>query len=201
MGFTNFIKGSDPNDIGVQITEESTDKDLDIADYYKGIYSINSYGSYFFDVTFIPQFERDNYLWYEHKLFEYEDVNSIKEARLLIATDSKHSVTPDVEKAGTRQEFIIPLTPEREAELKEWRLKPEDVIHRTIYYVSPRDFYTFRREIITIITEKDMGHLDLINLREIIDFSFIQFIINNVVNSVKLEELKEKTGIDLKTSA
>lgn len=97
--------------------------------------------------------------------------------------------------------FIIPLTPEREAELKEWRLKPEDVIHRTIYYVSPRDFYTFRREIITIITEKDMGHLDLINLREIIDFSFIQFIINNVVNSVKLEELKEKTGIDLKTSA
>lgn len=196
MGFTRFLKGSDPKGVGVQIVEESTEQDFDISDYYEGIYNINSYGSYFFDVTFIPQFERKNDLWYQHELFEYEDVSTDREARLLIATDRSYSVTPDVNRAGTKQEFIIPLTPEQEADLKIDRLNPKDFTHKTIYYVSYRDFYTFRGEIVTIKSERNMATLDLINIREISDFSFIQFILNNIVPPEKLEELQEKAGID-----
>ncbi len=195
MGFTRFLKDSDPNGIGVHIIDESVSEDIDLVDYYEGIYSIRSYGS-FFDVTFIPEFKRKTDLWYQDQPCEYEDVNSSQEARLLTAIDREYSVTPDAEKAGTKQKFVIPLTSEREAEIREWRLKPEDFIHRTIYYVTPREFYTFRGEIITILTERNMGHLDLINLKEILDFSFIQFILKNVMPSEKLELLWKKAGID-----
>lgn len=64
--------------------------------------------------------------------------------RLLTIINLKLSVTLDVKKAETKQEFIIPLTLEREAEIQEWRWKLKDAISRTIYYVLSRYFYTFR---------------------------------------------------------
>ena len=198
MGFVGFKKGSDPNGIGVQLIDESINEDIDVADFYQGIYTIRSYTRSFFDITFIPEFERKNNSWYLDRPCEYEDISSFQEACLLTAIDSKCSVTIDVEKAGTKQEFIIPLTSEKEAELREWRLNPKDATQRIIYYVSPRDFYTFRGEIVTITTEQTITHHNLINLSEILNFSFIQFIINNVVSNERLEILKQEFGIKSK---
>lgn len=196
MGFTRFLPGSDSHGIGIKIIDTSVDKESSISDYYEGIYEVIGYSYPFFSVAFIPSFNRKTNVWYQHNLFEYEDAKSRQEARLLIATDSTYSITPDAEKAGTKQKFNVALTPEQEEDIKLDRLDPEEFTHRTIYYVTPREFYTFRGEIITILTERHMGQLDLINLKEILDFSFIQFILKNVVPSEKLELLLKKAGID-----
>ncbi len=197
MGFTRFIKGSSDKGIGIQIIDESTNEDLEVADYYQGIYRVNSYTHSFFDVTFIPEFQRKTNSWYRHNLGGESEINSSQKARLITATEADFSVTPDELKAGTKEEFNILLTPEQEEYIKIDRLDPKEFTHRTIYYVTPREFSTFRGEIITIITEKDMGQLDLINLRDILDFSFIQFILNNIVNPQELKEFQEQYSINL----
>ncbi len=197
MGFTRFLKGSSDQGIGIQIIDESTSEALEIADYYQGIYRVNSYTHSFFDVTFIPEFKRQTDSWYRHELGGYKDVNSCQEARLLNATEAEFSVTPDALKAGTKEEFNILLTPEQEEYIKIDRLDPKEFTHRTIYYVTPREFSTFRGEIITILTERDMGQLDLINLKEILDFSFIQFILNKIVTAQELAEFQAKEAINL----
>ena len=200
MGFVGFKKGSDPNGIGIQFIDESINEDIDVADFYQGIYTIRSYTNSLFDITFIPEFERKNKSWYLNKPCEYENISSFQEARLLTAIDSKCSVTIDEEKSGTKQEFIVPLTSEREAELREWRLNPKEASRRTIYYVLPRDFYTFRGEIVTITTEQTITHHNLINLSEILNFSFIQFILNNVVSDERLKTLEQEVGIKIGTT-
>lgn len=199
MVFTRFLKDSNSDGIGVQIIDESVGKDEFVSDYYEGIYTVVSYGYSFFDVTFIPNFERKTDLWHQHGLFDYEeeDITSSQEARLLTSTDNRYAITPDANRAGTKQDFTVPLTSEQEANIKLDRLDLKDFTERTIYYVTPRDFYTFRGELVTLKSEKSMTNLDLINLKEILDFSFMRFILDKIIPVKKLQELEEKADIDL----
>lgn len=181
------------DDIKVAIFEETRNQDLEVSDYFTGIYEVISHG--FFDVTFIPKFKRENDLWYLSAPNDFDEINSNEEARLITASVGRHIVTPDAFIAGTKQKFFTP--PLYKAEEEYFDSSPDKQEYQSIYYVTSNEFYTFRGELATIVAERETGLRHLINIKELLEFSFIQFILYNVITDKKLEQLKKKAGINL----
>ena len=172
------------DEVIVAIFEETRNQDLEVSDYFTGIYEVISHG--FFDVIFIPEFKRKNKDWYLDVPTDFDKVDSNEEARLITASISQHIVTPDSLLTGTKQKFFTPPLFNSKEQYAEFASTKEEQI---LYFVNPKEFYTFRGELATIVAERETGFRHPIVINELLDFSFIQFILNNIVLSGKLQNL------------
>lgn len=166
----------------VHVTNELWNNEQDIAPFYEGIYSvsINGYSA----ATFIPQFERKNDLWYLDALEDSDEIISCDEARLDTATIQERSITPCLEKAGSIETFSTKIASEYFNPLNK-----DNLIYHTIYYVTPKEFHTFRGELATV-AEKTMGVHSYVELEELKDFKFVKFVLTNIVSDEKLKKIK-----------
>ena len=171
------------DDLRVVIFEETQNQERDVSDYFDGIYEVISHG--LFDVTFIPQFFRVTNSWYLNAPRDFSDVGSNEEARLIMASVSKCIVTPDNCLAGTKEQFFTPPVDEVSEKYSDDPLQDSDC--QTIHYVTPREFYTFRGELATIIAEQETGFRHPIRLDELQEFSFLQFILNHIMTPQQRE--------------
>lgn len=169
----------------VHITNELWNNEQNIAPFYEGIYSvsINGYSA----ATFIPEFERKNDLWYLDTLEDLDNIISCDEARLDTATIEERSITPCLERAGSIETFSTKISPEYFNPLNK-----DNLNHHTVYYVTPKEFHTFRGELATV-AEKTIGVHNYIELEELKDFEFVKFILTNIVTTEKLEKIKSIT--------
>jgi hypothetical protein len=125
------------NDVKVAIFEETRNQDLEVSDYFTGIYEVISHG--FFDVIFVPEFKRENNLWYLSAPKDFNEVNSNEEARLITASVGKHIVTPDSFLAGTKQKFFTPIL--YKAEEKYFDSSVYDQEDQLVYYVTSKGLF------------------------------------------------------------
>lgn len=177
-----------PDDTRIKVIRESREWAIapEIADFFEGIYQATTAGIHF-DVKFVPQFKRSSNKWFLNTPDFFEDVTSKQEARLMTASDYTHTVAPSINRAGTKETFLVPPLPEN-----------DPVIHgldnKTVYYVTPKNFYTFRGELATV-AEKTIGIHRYVEFDEVSQLSFIKFILNNIMTSDQLEKIKEMVRV------
>ena len=153
-----------------------------IADFFEGIYQATTAGIHF-DVKFVPQFKRSSNKWFLNTPDFFEDVTSKQEARLMTASNYTHTVTPSINRAGTKESFLVPPLPENDPVMRK-------LANKTVYYVTPKEFYTFRGELATV-AEKTIGIHHYVEFDEVSRLSFVKFILNNIMTSDQLEKIKE----------
>lgn len=157
----------------IHVIDEYKKHEENIIGGYSGMYSVVINDSIV--VTFIPEFKRHTDKWYlnlPEPILENDDYDA-QEARIVRAVNSLISITPSIEKARTKEVFSLPTQFEHLA------LTNEKLYERTIYYVKPEDFYTFRGELATV-SETALGN-NLAKISELKDFEFIKFILANVI--------------------
>ena len=157
----------------IHVIDEYKEHEENITGGYSGMYSIVINDSII--ITFIPEFKRYTDKWYlnlPESILEDDDYDA-QEARIVRAVNSRVSITPSTEQAGTKEVFSLPIQFEHPA------LTNEKLDKRTIYYVKPEDFYTFRGELATV--SEIASENNLVEINELKDFEFIKFILSNVV--------------------
>ena len=159
----------------IHVIDEYKEHEENITGGYSGMYSVVINDSII--VTFIPKFKRYTDKWYLNlpdSILEDDDYDP-QEARIARAVNSRVSITPSREKAGTKEVFSLPIQFEHSA------LTNEKLDERIIYYVKPEDFYTFRGELATV--SETASENNLVEISKLEDFEFIKFILVNVIGT------------------
>lgn len=174
----------------VHVTNEALQQDYELIPCFEGIYSVSING--FLAATFIPEFERNTPQWYEDKPESSEDIYTLEDARILNAITSPRSVTPSDSQAGDKELVHIPESKPPEIILIPEPDEPpvkEGFFATTLYYVSLDDFIRFRGELATV-ADSTVRYHQYVKLEDIKDYSFIKFILSNILTSKKLERIR-----------
>ena len=174
----------------VHVTNEALQQDYELFPCFEGIYSVSING--YCAATFIPEFHRDTPQWYDEAPESTKDIFTLEDARILEAVTSRRSVTSCDSQAGEKEVVYIP-----ESESSDIILIPEPdeppvkegLFAATLYYVSLDDFIRFRGELATV-ADSTLRYHQYVKLEDIKDYSFIKFILANIVTTEKLERIR-----------
>jgi hypothetical protein len=168
------MKPSLLSDFTVSVKYQMWEESPEVADFYRGIYSVTL--NFLVTVMFVPEFEKTVDNWPPILPENVDEVTTELEARLFTVALSDYSVTPNSRMKG-HQERISPSAVTEDIQNSD--NVPENVV---IFYVSPEEFEIFSQEL-SVLAEQTPGVHDYVRISEIESLKFAKFILSWVRNS------------------